>query len=142
MAKPDLLYVPNKEEGYVYHWFNASPSQHGDFNLFTAQNEGWDAVLDLSKVPTDILNRVGQSSDSPGGGVVRRGDLVLYRMPREQWERTVHAETEANRSRMATTIDTMVAQAHEQAAKALKDRGQSRIPSKLVFREDPSLPSD
>jgi hypothetical protein len=79
--------------------------------------------------------------NNPGGGVVRRGDLILYRMPMDKWEKTVHAATEKQRRAQETTLDTMVAQSQENAAKALRDRGQKRIPRDLVFREDVGDPS-
>jgi hypothetical protein len=136
--KPDRLFVPDKDPAYVYRWINASQGPHGDQNLYMTQWEGWEpAPMDPTKLPPGVLAAVGQEVSAPGGGTIhRRGDLVLYRMKREVWERTIHAETEENRKRQETTLDTMVLQAQENAARALRSRGQTRIPSNLVFREN------
>jgi hypothetical protein len=138
----DILHVPNKDPNTVYHWFNASMTQQGDFNVYKAQHEGWKPVDKIDGVPSEVLSQVGQSVSNPGGGSIRRGDLVLYSMPREQWERTVHKQTVEARKKQETTLDTMVAQSQENAAKQLRDRGQKRIPRDLVFREDVGDPVD
>lgn len=141
-VKPDILYIPDKDENYHYRWFNANPSTHGDFNLQLAEMDGWETVEKTGEVPKEVLDRAQQQVNNPGGGAVRRGDLILMRMPREKWEKTIQADIEANRLRVETTLDTMVAQSNENAAKALRDRGQKRIPANLVFREDVGDPTD
>lgn len=110
--------------------------------MFNATHDGWQPVLEDVKVPSEVLSSIGQGVSNPGGGVVRRGDLSLYRMPKEQWERTVHADTLENQKRMNTTIDTMVLQANENVTRTLRDRGQNRIPAHMVFREDVGDPTD
>jgi hypothetical protein len=57
-------------------------------------------------------------------------------MRREAWEKLREEERYENQKRQDTTLDTMVMQAQENAAKNLRDRGQKRIPRDLVFRED------
>lgn len=134
----DLLHVADKDENFVYRWFNCSPSQYGDHNMFMAQMEGWEPV---EASATELQRqRIGQAVDSPAGGMARRGDLALYRMPKDQYEKTVAANTRKRAEQQATTIDTMVANAQANAAKALQDRGQKRIPGDLVFRSDVSDP--
>jgi hypothetical protein len=64
------------------------------------------------------------------------GDLILFRMKKELYEKNVKAAVNEARVRSESTLDTMVMQANDKAAKSLKDRGQKRIPKNLVFRED------
>jgi hypothetical protein len=141
--RPDRLFVPDKDPAYVYRWMNAQAGPQGDQNLYIAQYEGWEpAPYDASKVPQSVQNVVGQATDERGGTpAMRRGDLVLYRMPKERFEKTVARQTEEARRRQETTLDTMVLQAQENAARALRNRGQSRVPGDLVFRENIGDPS-
>jgi hypothetical protein len=136
--KPDRLFVPDKDPAFVYRWINVTAGPQGDQNSYISQWEGWEpAPLDPTKVPQAVLNATGQSTNDPISSTVnRRGDLALFRMPRERFERTVAAETKAARERQESTLDTMVLQAQENAARALRNRGQSRVPGNLVFRED------
>src|SRR5262245_17081164 len=142
-ARPDRLFVPDKDPDYVYHWMNAASGPQGDQNLYMATWEGWEpAPMDPDKLPPAVLNATQQQISQAGGGTGhRRGDLVLYRMRREVWEKTVHASTQENLRRQQTTLDTMVLQAQENAARALRERGQSNIPKNLVFSEDVGDPT-
>jgi hypothetical protein len=142
--RPDRLFVPDKDPDYVYYWLNCSAGPQSDQNLYMAQWEGWEpAPMDPDKLPPGVLTVAGQQISQPGGTTLhRRGDLALYRMRREAWEKNIHAETEENKQRMETTLDTMVVQAQENAARALRDRGLKRIPGNLVFREDVGDPTD
>ena len=142
--RPDRLFVPDKDPNFVYRWMNCSAGPQGDQNMYMAQHEGWEvAPMDADKIPPAVLSVTGQAVSQPGGSTAhRRGDLVLYRMPKEQWEKTVHAETLDNAARQGASIDTMVLQAQENAARQLRDRGQKRIPRDLVFREDVGNPTD
>jgi hypothetical protein len=144
MQRPDRLYVPDKDPEYTYRWMNSQAGPQGDQNMYMAQFEGWEpAPMDPTKLPPGVLAVNSQENSQSGGGLVhRRGDLVLYRMKREQFEKTVAKEVEDSRVRMESTIDTMVLQAKENASKALRDRGQKRIPSDIVFREDVGNPTD
>lgn len=136
--KPDRLFVPDKDPDFVYHWMNNAAGPQGDQNMYMAQHEGWEpAPMDPSKLPPGVLEATLQTTSQPGGGTThRRGDLVLYRMRREAWEKLREEERYENQKRQDTTLDTMVMQAQENAAKNLRDRGQKRIPRDLVFRED------
>jgi hypothetical protein len=136
--RPDRLFVPDKESGWVYHWMNAAAGPQGDQNLYMAAWEGWEpAPMDPSKLPPGVLAAAQQQVSQAGGGTAhRRGDLVLYRMRQEAWEKNIHAVSEATLKRQQSTLDTMVLQAQENAARQLRERGQTNIPKNLVFSED------
>jgi len=140
-GRPDRLYVPDKDPAYEYRWMNATAGPQGDQNIYMAQWEGWEAApLDPSKVPSEVLSATATASSAAAGASYRRGDLVLFRMKKERYAEYVKQFDEA-RQRGETSLDTMVLQAQENAAKALRDRGQKRIPGNLVFREDVGDPT-
>lgn len=130
--KPDRFFVSDKDPNYVYRFMNQA-----DRRMIEVQSLGWESVQGESPVPLPAGTLPsGQTSETPGGNVVRRGDLVLMRMPKEQWETQVKAEKDVARERQDATIDTMVADANEGAVRALRNLGYRNVPRRLVFRED------
>lgn len=116
---PDFFYWPDKEDGYYYRFVNEK-----DRNLMLAQYDGFEPVLETEenqKLMGRLPSAIGAAATV--GGVVRRGDLVLMRVRKEQAARTFKARERQIRERHATTIDTMVAQANENAVKAARDAG-------------------
>jgi hypothetical protein len=143
-VRPDRLFVPDKDPEFEYRWMNCSAGPQGDQNMYMAQYDGWEpAPMDDKLIPPGILTASQQQISSPGGGTAhRRGDLVLYRMRKEMFDKTIRADADEARKRGDVTLDTMVMQAQENAARALRARGQKRIPGNLVFREDVGDPHD
>lgn len=132
LGNVDRLYVSDKDPEFYYHWFNRN-----DMNMMQAQMDGYSAVLgeDPAAVIPGLLP-AGQSTENPTGGVVRmRGDLVLMKIRKEAYERTVGAREHEARERQSASLDTMVLQANENARKQLKERGQKQVPSSMVFRD-------
>lgn len=132
---PDFMYYPDKDPEYYYRFVNEK-----DRNLMLAQFDGFEPVMEDEKnrALLGVLPQ-GQTGPSTPGGVVRRGDLILMRVRKETAERTFRAREKQVRERQATTIDTLVKQANENAVKAARDAGVN-IPANrpLVFVENQS----
>jgi hypothetical protein len=127
----DRLFVPDKDANFVYRWMNER-----DRRMTEVEYYGWESVKDPGPpLPAGTLP-AGQVSETPTGTVRKRGDLILMRMPKEQWEKTVKAEKDAARERQEDTVDTMVADANEGAQRRLRELGYRNVPKRLVFREE------
>lgn len=127
----DRFHVPDKDENFVYRWVNER-----DRRMIEAEYLGWESVKDPAPpVPAGTLP-AGQVGETPTGTVRKRGDLILMRMPKEQWEQTIGADKKEARERQEATVDTMVEDANEGAQRRLRDLGYRNVPKRLVFRED------
>jgi hypothetical protein len=72
-ARPDRLYVPDKDPAYEYRWLNNAQGPQGDQNMYMAQWEGWEpAPMDPTKVPPSVLSVNQQEISQSGGGLVHR----------------------------------------------------------------------
>ena len=99
------------------------------------QLDGFTAVLgEDPKMQLTPLQ--GQNSENPvSPGARMRGDLVLMRIRKDEYERTIGEEIREARKRQETTLDTMIQQANENARRRAADAGMKKIPSQLVFRD-------
>jgi len=127
----DRFRVQDEDPGFKYRWMNEK-----DRRMLEAEFQGWETVKDPAPpVPAGTLPP-GQVSETPTGIVRKRGDLILMRMPKEQWEKTIHADKLEARERQEATVDTMVQDANEGAQRQLRNLGYRNVPKRLVFRED------
>ena len=132
----DRFLVPDADPAWKYRWMNDQ-----DRRMSEIQYRGWTPVVDIPKPGTVSLTPPaliqGQSTNNPSGGVIRRrGDVILMRMPREQWENSVKAQKDDVRERQHTVFDTMVDNANQQAREAMINAGYKGVPRKLVFQEE------
>jgi len=130
-GRPDRLYVSDQDPEYYYRWANSK-----DINVMGMQLDGFTAVLgEDPKMQLTPLQ--GQNSENPvSPGARMRGDLVLMRIRKDEYERTIGEEIREARKRQETTLDTMIQQANENARRRAADAGMKKIPSQLVFRDE------
>jgi hypothetical protein len=127
----DALDYEHQEAGFVYRWINQN-----DKKARPAIYAGWDpvegkAVESLSKAAQQIL---GQTTDNPGGGsLIRRGDVILMRMPRDLHEEKIARPRREARERQAASVDTMVAATNERARRQMRSQGLRNIPTDMAF---------
>jgi hypothetical protein len=130
----DRLYFKDKDPAFVYRFVNTKERV-----MEQRVDEGWEPVHATSTLSPEVQKLVQQQTDNPDGGTtVRRGDVMLMRMPRQRFEETIQREKRAARTRQKVSADAMIAQANENAQRALRAANVARIPADLVFEEGPT----
>lgn len=132
--EPDGFYIADRDPEYRYRWMNRTRDVH----LSEKTRIGWEFVKG-SELPPEIARQVlpkGQETETPAGGQIRmRGDLVLMRMTRDDFERKVNRPIEQRRHRQRISIDTLVATANQNAQKLVRDRhGAAGVRDAMVFK--------
>lgn len=133
MTARDQFYVGDKDPNYVYRFLNTA-----ERNMIGKKWDGWEIVTGPPENPVSV---VGQSTETPSGGVTRqRGDLILARMPVAEFDKKIAGPRQQARERQQHQLDTMVDDSNERARSAARSAGISNIPRQMVFREDPKDP--
>lgn len=128
-AMNDRFYVPDRDPEYHYRWCN-----NRDHNVMVRIHEGWETVQQPDKLLVAVQNAVGQSSGTPAGGAtVSRGDLVLMRMRREDFEQKIALPKRLARERQKASFDTMVEQVNDNTQRALRQAGLREVPKEVVY---------
>ena len=101
-SPPDLLAVNNKDPKFSYRWIKP----HDRMNFYSGQeNRGWEIVRFGTKGTEDNLELQGlfsQFAVSAAGTVIRCGDLILARMPKEKAEERNEHFAEKSRQQVKT----------------------------------------
>lgn len=124
----DKFTVHDKETGYIYRWCNTD-----ERSMLIRKEQGYEVCrYDEPELPSEISK---DAIPAPGGVTRRRGtDLILCRIKQEVWDENVGSVIEENRQRHAGVIDTMIAQAKENAERGIRDAGL-KIDRPLVFKD-------
>ncbi len=125
----DKFEVKDKDPNYNYRWCNTDERA-----MLHRIDQGYEVCkFDSPELPTEIKNEL-----VPGtGGVARRrgSDLILCRIRKDVFEENIESKRRSARERHAGAIDTMVAQAKENAERSLKAAGLSATSGPLVFKD-------
>lgn len=83
-APPDLLRVNEKDPRYTYRWIHTTDKM----NFYNGvENRGWEIVRWGSKSSENNIELMGlfsQFAPQTVGSIMRTGDLILARMPKEK----------------------------------------------------------
>lgn len=123
----DLLAVRNKQPGFVYRWIRSR-----DRDIARQQSRGWEIIQNGPEksvlTPWAGMQKKGTDVD----GTITHNDLILARMPIEQFERRL---AQPNRERIATQTASVSAGVKRVAGNlALDDDGQD-LPSKMNMKQ-------
>ena len=99
----DILALDNKDPEYAYRWLNDKAS---NINVKTSNDPiqgGWKICdeTDLKRLKLD--NKAGQAAD----GLIRRGTLILAKMPKAKWEKKVAYKTFRAKKQLAETKELL-----------------------------------
>jgi hypothetical protein len=131
IAMNDRFHVPAADPAYRYRWCN-----NRDVCMMTRISEGWETVQQPpTALEAAVSNAVGQTGAAPAGGsTISRGDVVLMRMRREDFEKNIALPKRLARERQVASFDTMVAQVNENTQRALRQAGLREIPKEIVYQ--------
>ena len=98
----DRLYVERKDPNYVYRWLR-------DQNINISLKTSNDPQIGFWKIcqPEDLDEMKVDPKLRSADGLLRRGDLILARMPRPVYERKTEIRTERTKALEASVSQTL-----------------------------------
>lgn len=135
----DEFYVESKDPDYIYRWCNER-----DRNMRVRMRQGYRPVEGTDELPPEFRQSTAgagaQSTGNPSGGTtIRRGDLILCRIPKAAHEKNIAGPRRREMERHRGSVEDMVASANERARREMTQAGYTgaSIPAQMVFQDSP-----
>lgn len=123
----DPFYVGDKDPNFVYRWCNTDERA-----MLARRAQGYETVVDEKPEIDSLSGPVAELAS--GGHIRRRGtDLVLCRISRERFNRSIDAKRVQLRQMHNNAADDAVAETDANAARSLRASGYKPVRG-LAFR--------